>query len=429
MALFVAGARLPHHPRSRVWSRDGRKLFEQEILRQFAPDGSYSQNSTNYHRLALKLGIIYVLVGERAGQEPSNAVIERLRKAARFLRNMMDDETGWLPNYGANDGANVMALSSCDYRDFRPVLQLAAIVLDGRRIFDKGPWDEEAAWLCGENLDNYPLESSASESMRAIDGGYYCIRQETDFAFIRCHSYTSRPAHADMLHFDLWRDGHNLLADSGSYQYYDPKRDWGVHFASTAAHNTLIVDGQDQMSRLGTFLWGSWTRSRVLKSGEPDTETGLRFVGEHDGYLKRFGVRHKRSILCLRGNWLIVDDAIYGTEAAHDLTVTWHLDPAWKLDEPSGHFRHTRAGLNLFVYAEGAERATLSHEDHYPESARSLYYGDLEPAPVHKVCKRTARSFRFITALFKDEELPIESGVISWQDLRIPVEYSPEPWI
>jgi hypothetical protein len=429
LGLFVAGASLPRHPQSKVWSRTGRKFFEREVLTQFAPDGSYSQNSVNYHRLALKLGILYLLVCERTGSPPSVPVVERLRIAARFLRNMMDDATGWLPNYGHNDGTNVLALSSCDYRDYRPVLQLAAVVLDGRRIFDVGPWDEEAGWLVGESMEEVPLEISATESMCATNGGYYCIRQERDLAFVRCHSHNCRPAHADMLHFDLRRDGANLLCDSGSYQYYDPERNWGPHFSSTAAHNTLTIDGQDQMSRLGTFLWGSWTRSRVLVKGESASKSGLYFVGEHDGYLKRFGIRHRRSVLYRNGSWLIVDDAIYDGQESHDLTLAWHLDMAWEYDEPSGRFRHPRTALNLCVYAEGAERTALCGEKNYPESAHSPYYGDLEPIAVHKVCKTAAHSFRFITAVFEGDELAVESGAVSWHGLRIPVQYSPEPWI
>ncbi len=433
LGLFVAGVSLPHHPRSQTWLRKGSHFFELHVLKQFEPDGSYCQDSMNYHRLVLKLGVIYVLLCKRAGRPPSDSVVGRLKGAAGFLRNMMDDGTGWLPNYGANDGANLMALSNCDYRDFRPILQLATIVLEGRRIFDKGPWDEEAVWLCGEHIYDYPLEVSTGEPMRATSGGYYCIRQEQDLAFIRCHTFKKRPlGHADMLHLDLWRDGVNLLCDSGTYQYYDPERDWGTHFTSTAAHNAIVVDGQDQMSSLGTFLWGSWTRSRVLMTGEPGRETGLTglcFVGEHDGYLRRFGIRHRRSVLCRNGSWLIVDDAIYDRQESHDLTLAWHLDAAWECNEPSGHFRHPITGTNLSVYAEGAERAALSHEEHYPESARSLYYGDLAPITVYKVCKKTARSFRFITALTEDEEVAVESGVLLWHGLKIPVHYSPEPWI
>ena len=429
LGLFISGVSLPNHPRSETRLRKGRKLFEQQVLKQFAPDGSYSQNSMNYERLALKLGVIYLLVCRRSGRPASDPVVGRLRAATGFLRNMMDDATGCLPNYGPNDGANLMSLSSCGYGDFRPTLQLASVVLDARRIFGTGPWDEEAAWLCGENIEEHPLEIGAGESMCATDGGYYCIREKRDLAFVRCHTHKSRPGHADMLHLDLWRDGVNLLCDSGTYQYYDPKRNWGTYFASTAAHNTLMVDEHDQMTRLGLFLWGSWARSQVKTIRKSETEAGLCFVGEHDGYLKRFGIRHRRSLLYRNGDWLIVDDAIYEGQGSHDLTLAWHLDAAWEYDEPSGRYRHPLTGAILSVHGEGLECADHRGEEHYPEGARSLYYGDVEPITFYTVRANTAQSFRFVTALTEGDELVIESGVVSWHGLRIPVRYSTEPWI
>ncbi len=42
----------------------------------------------------------------------------------------MNDSNGWLPNYGANDGALFFRLNECHYRDYRPQLQALAVLLD-----------------------------------------------------------------------------------------------------------------------------------------------------------------------------------------------------------------------------------------------------------------------------------------------------------
>lgn len=47
-----------------------------------------------------------------------------------FLNSFIQ-ETGWLPNYGANDGSNLFPLTGDDYRDFRSSLNFASTVNSG----------------------------------------------------------------------------------------------------------------------------------------------------------------------------------------------------------------------------------------------------------------------------------------------------------
>ncbi|MFC1574352.1 alginate lyase family protein [Candidatus Latescibacterota bacterium] len=427
LGLFVAGASLSNHPRSQKWLRKGRRIFEQHAVRQFASDGSYTQNSMNYERLALKLGVLYALVCKSVGQSASDTVTERLKSAAYFLRNLMDNATGYVPNYGANDGANLMALSSCEYRDFRPVLQLAGVALMGRRFFSKGLWDEESAWLCGKKIGDYPLERTAGEPMRALSGGYYCLRQNQDMGFIRCHTHKSRPGHADMLHLDLWRNGVNLLCDSGTYQYYDLQRNWGDYFSSTVAHNTLTVDRADQMTRLGKFLWGSWTRSRVIPYDSFESPMA-GIICEHDGYIKRYDVRYRRAVLVCGGEWVIIDDAIFTRKASHTVTLTWHLDAGWEPDATSRIVHYHEAGATLFVLSDGADWEFLTGAEHYPETLCSRYYGDVSESPVLKLSKKVDCSYRFVTLVAHDRKTQIDNGRLHWHGLKIPIGFSRQMW-
>ena len=431
LGLLAAGTCLPNHPRSLIWRSKGRKLFEQQVLKQFTPPGSYVQNSFNYERMALKLGICYVLICKNGTHPASDAVVERLSSAADFLRNMMDDSTGRLPNYGANDGANIMAMSGCDYRDFRPVLQLAAVVTGGRRLFERGPWDEEPAWLCGLDMYECPAESASGGSVREPIGGYYGMRQNRDMAFIRCHTHKTRPGHADMLHFDLWRKGINLLCDSGTYRYFDPQHGRDSYFPSTPAHNTLVVDGRDQMTRLRRFLWGSWTRSRILAYDSLETsrgETVTRFIGEHDGYVKHFGIRHRRTVIGYNDEWAVIDDAVFTRSGSHLLALIFHMDDGWECPSGDGPAYHPGAGMRLTTFAGDAERIFLSGEEHFPVTARSLYYGALEAGKVMKFQKRSDRSFRIVTLVTADRDITVEDGHVVWTDLRIPAKFSPVLW-
>jgi hypothetical protein len=50
-----------------------------------------------------------------------------------------------------------------------------------------------------------------------------------------------------------------VIVDPGTYCYHREPR-WRNHFRSTAAHNTVVLDGADQSEMLGPFMWGRRAR-------------------------------------------------------------------------------------------------------------------------------------------------------------------------
>ncbi len=66
--------------------------------------------------------------------------------------------------------------------------------------------------------------------------------------------------------------------------------------ASTLAHNTVGIDGQDQSLQAGNFMWTDHARARCI---EFDVGAGRQhFVGEHDGYGRlEDPVVHRREIM------------------------------------------------------------------------------------------------------------------------------------
>src|SRR4029079_8013630 len=85
----------------------------------------------------------------------------------------------------------------------------------------------------------------------------------------------------DMLHLDVWWRGQNVLVDAGSYQY-NAAPAWHEHFMRNASHNTVVVDGRDQMLHRRQFKVLYWTRAQLL--GFDDGPKRTVTVGEHYGY-------------------------------------------------------------------------------------------------------------------------------------------------
>ena len=110
-------------------------------------DGGFSQNSSNYHRVLLHLMAWMVQIAKLNDIELPDAITTKFKLATQFMFQIMDSETGRVPRYGNDDGANLFPLSDCGYQDYRPIVQLCIALIDGVRQFDSGSWNEDLFWF------------------------------------------------------------------------------------------------------------------------------------------------------------------------------------------------------------------------------------------------------------------------------------------
>ena len=430
VGLWTVGVLFPEFKAAKKWRKLGRRVIEEEAQRQIYDDGSYIQHSMNYHRLMLQDYLWAVRLGQINGYDFSAELLDSLRMATEFIYQMMDLKTGRVQNYGSNDGALILPLNNCDYLDYRPVVQAMSYLLDQKRRFEAGPWDEDLIWLFGVEALNASSKKPALEqgieqkSINAHAGGYYTLRGSKSWGMIRCHTYRDRPCHADMLHFDLWYNGVNLLRDAGTYQYYcEPP--WEHYFKSTAAHNTVEIDGKDQMEKGPRFLWYNWTKSNLRHSEQLPQLDGDYWEGEHYGYCQgKEPVIHRRTVIRLGDRWIIIDDILGDGE--HDVVLRWHLaDVGWEAVAPgtfSARNITTQLSINIFPQVEMSIELLHGQESPEPEGWESLYYGERQPIPVIK-CNvvSSALPLRFVTTLHFDE-------ITAWQVNSSQISVVDEGW-
>ncbi|HET6343294.1 MAG TPA: heparinase II/III family protein, partial [Myxococcota bacterium] len=239
LLLMAAGILLPHHPSAVRWRDHGRRLLIHCAQRQIDADGSFINQSHTYHRVALHYLVWSVLLARAAGDSVPTAWLAAMERSLPLLLAHQNPADGRLPNFGANDGAQPNKWTSCDYTDFRPILQLVSVLARGERLYAPGPWDEAVAWCLGPLALDAPLHEPSRTSVSFPVAGYHVLRGRDSGTFVtlRCGDVRERFGQIDMLHLDAWWQGHNVLVDGGSY-LYGGEPGWHGHFLGTASHNT-----------------------------------------------------------------------------------------------------------------------------------------------------------------------------------------------
>jgi hypothetical protein len=326
--LFLALSPMlfPFIPETKKWAEQGRKWFEQEIDYQIYNDGTFLQFSMNYHRVVIQLLSLGISITEINRQPFSDRVYEKAYKSLNFLYQCAQDETAHLPNYGANDGAWFFPLSDTDYCDFRPQLNALHRLLTGVSLYDDVAIGEECRWMGITKIAAGKRFSPVQKTMGIVEfplGGYYLIREQDTFTFIKCGRYKDRPSHADNLHMDVWYKGENILCDAGSYKYNTDEKTV-KYFAGTESHNTVMLDAYDQMLKGPRFIWLNW--SQAIDASLTETDNYYIFHGTVScfSYLEK-EIVHRRKIVKTKNKpeWSVEDEILNKPEGMM-MRQLWH---------------------------------------------------------------------------------------------------------
>lgn len=296
-------------PETKKWAKEGKKWFEQEVNYQIYEDGTFLQFSMNYHRVVIQLLSFGIAIYQNNGLYFSEIIYTKAYKSLNFLYQCLQEENGWLPNYGSNDGALFFPLSDTDYRNYFPQLNTLHYSLTGHNLTQDYAANEDKNWF-GKIIIDKPRAIIRKEyGVISFDiGGYFICRQKDSFTLIRCGNHKDRPAQADNLHVDIWVKGENILRDSGTYKY-NTDADKLKYFMGSKSHNVVMVNDESQMLKGGRFIWYFW--SQKLKANWEETDTEYIFKGK----IKAFGqlnssATHQRIIRISKDKleWFVEDE-------------------------------------------------------------------------------------------------------------------------
>lgn len=360
--LFIATLTWPFWTESKQWNTIAKDILENETLRQNDEDGVNREQTTSYQQFVLDFLLLAGIAGNFSGVQLSVSFWGRIESMMEFISSMID-VAGNIPMIGdADDGLVVRLSLEDDWNPFRSLLTIGSILFDRDDFFGAGLPDDKYSWLVepvstSKDSDENTEKSTKLDIKRDYkESGYYIIgsnfttldevKAVVDAGPIGYQSIAAH-GHADALSVVLSYKGREFLIDPGTYSYHT-KQKWRDHFRGTAAHNTVRVDGLDQSTSGGNFMWVKKARANCdkwISTSQCDI-----FKGSHDGYCRLHDpVIHRRSIYYdkVKKEMSITD--IIECSKSHYLEWFWHLSETCTVEVFGHQYLVTNNGVQIMV--------------------------------------------------------------------------------
>ncbi len=291
--------------------------LEGQLGEQILPDGVHFERSLMYHKLVLE-GLLRVYVASQClhFKLPDSFVL----KVKSMLDAMASLERGMGKTPFFNDSADGVA------KECSPLTA-----------------------ACGRLLG---MEADDAKTTFP-DAGYYKL-YNGDIAVMfdagePGPSYMLGHAHCDCLSFELSYKGEPVIVNSGTYAYQSELRSY---FRSTAAHNTCVVDGEEQLECWGEHRVGRGYRLTGVENGTDFVRATLKL---------ELGATVRRQIR-LTGGCLTVDDGLPSGRLGRSIV---HIVPRAELSVMKNRARISLSGSDLIL-----ESACDIQETRYRYSAQ-----------------------------------------------------------
>ena len=357
-ALWIGGAFLKTHNHALgTCAMSGKTALERALAQLVLPDGSFSQNSSNYHRFMLDTVIVAEVLRRVLGAAAlSTAAQLRIGSALHWLEAMTDPVSGQAFHLGHNDSAYLLPYPKGTARDFRYTIAL------GKALFTCAPKNGVETPPLPELFPEKPTSKTSDRGQAAHfpDGGYTLLVHGPARSLLRLPIYRFRPSHCDALHVDLVVCGRNIFRDCGTASYSDAAL---PDLSATSHHNTIQFDDDDQMPRLSRFLWGDWL-----------SPAGPIHHSDHTAaaaYVDRKGRRHDRQVRLAESHLEVIDTLSGNFSTA---ILRWHLLPGkWEM-VGAGTFMYD--DLCLSLSADSTMTCRLV------EAVEAPHYGRISTVPM-----------------------------------------------
>jgi hypothetical protein len=399
VAQFVASICLSGLPDREKFRADAQDGLEDRMRALFHEDGVGAEQSVLYAAYALEWFALAGIAADSAGSGFSESFKSRAALAAEHLLWLMDDDVH-TPAIGDGDESRVLALTQAS--EDRYAASVVNLVARWLGTPDLAPPRADPAlrdlWGAAEIATAAP-ERHGTRVFEA--GGYTVWRRATPqgtlvlvfdhgplgFESIAAHG------HADALSIWLSWGDEQLIVDAGTYLYHSGGR-WRDYFRRTHVHNTLSINQADQSTIAGPFNWSRHAQASIVERSDG------AMTAEHDGFLHKYGIRHRRAVRFGISGPIFVDDSFVGQRLRSEFrwSATLMLAP---------DIRPERGGADITLITPKGRRMRVVMDDGPPLPSilglfRSSAFGHKREADVLSVSGTLAGNPRRVARMRLD---------------------------
>ncbi len=330
--LSGIGIMFPEFRESAQWRAHGFQTLVMQMQKSVYPDGAMSELTPGYHMTVADQFRKATLLSQKNGYQVPG-LMDRHEKMYEFLLALSkpDRVSPPIADAGLLGIEGFMADGALLYN--RPDMRF----LSGKT----GP----ANWVWSFGPDAFARYAQITPqppsftSVLLPDSKYSVMRtgwgENDKYLLFDMAPWGGGHSHQDRLQLHL-HAGRDLLVDPGQYSYDQPK---ALYFRSSAAHNIIMIDGQEQINANPTVEAWQTTQNADFASGRIEAK----------------GLSHQRSVLFLKPNYWIVVDRVEMSGAAaatpHEITRLFHF-PVTTAQVIANNARTGFAqGMNLQVQA------------------------------------------------------------------------------
>lgn len=331
--VFIAAVLFPKVDESEKWIKKAKAILEREGELQNYSDGVNKEQAISYEQFVFDFLFLSGLIGGNNGLFFSDKYWNILDNMGNYIKSITNINYE-LPHYGDEDDGFVIDLNQKHYGVYKSIVNTTALFFHKRELLSYD-WTKDIKTnfylaIMGKKEDEIDKCISIQTNDKFEKGGYFILCNERgtineQLLVFDCGNlgYISLAAHghADALSFWFSAWGVPIFIDTGTYAYHTNK-EWRDYFRGTSAHNTVRVDGMDQSTICGNFMWTYKAKAYLTEYVKDKSVSGY-----HDGYEKLPGkVKHERKIEFIKEDdyWQITDD-ITGKDY-HTAELFFHLN-------------------------------------------------------------------------------------------------------
>jgi hypothetical protein len=288
------------------------EAFYQNLLTDIRQDGVHREHSTHYHMMVLRSYLGARENVRRFGLSFPRDYDERLERACEFAMHCHRPDGG------------IPTLSDSDAGNYSDLLQLASSLLS-RSDFLYAATAGTQGMPPGKRYVSFP------------NAGYYIQRsgwgtgqtpfEQESFLIFDCGPLgDGGHGHYDMLNVEIAARGKSLVIDPGRYTYSEHPPNLRHWFKGTEAHNTVCIDGLDQVGYRRGKPKKPLPQARLIERWSAPGFDLLAGTAQSPCY----EVVHTRRIFYIADEYWIISDSLMG-ERTHRFDLRFHLAPqAWE---------------------------------------------------------------------------------------------------